>query len=426
MALDRKFGTDMIWNLASLAFLALAGLALNLIIARVYGAKYLGVFNIVLALYVFFSQFAVFGLHMSVLRYVSEHMANNKVREAEIVSEGLVAVTLVALAVTFAGWLLSPLVEAAYKSAHVVTAWYIILPGLAASALNKYLLAVINGARHMRAFAIFQSLRYIFIFLILLFMILTQQPGAYLSAVISGAEFVLLPLLLVYTMGGGRIVRTWRISPGWRWAWRHLHFGSRVFLSGTISELNYRVDILMIGAFLGERQAGIYSIAIFIIEGLARVTFVVRNNVNPLLTPYVLQGRLEELTRFARRVSLYFTLFMAFAGGVLIALYPWFASLVFPGREFDAAYAPLIVLIIGQVLAAPYLPFNMILSQADHPGMHTLYMFGVLCSNVAFNLVAIPKAGITGAAFATAMSYLFSVLLLVLMARRLLGVKVWV
>ena len=426
MALDRKFGTDMIWNLASLAFLALAGLALNLVIARVYGAEYLGVFNIVFALYIFFSQFAVFGLHMSVLRYVSEHAVERAGQVDEIVSEGLVAVTLVALAVTLAGWLASPLVEIIYKSAYVGTAWRIILPGLAAFALNKYLLAVINGARHMRAFAIFQSLRYIFVFLFLLFMILTQQPGAYLSAVISGAELTLLPLLLIYALGGGRIVKAWHLSSGWQWAWRHLHFGSRVFLSGTISELNTRVDVLMIGAFLGERQAGVYSIAILIVEGLSQVAFVVRNNVNPLLTPYVLKGRHEELTRFARKVSAWFTLFMAVAGGVLVALYPWFAALVFPGREFDAAYAPLVVLTAGLVLAAPYLPFNMILSQSDRPGMHTLYMFGVLLSNALFNLVAIPLAGITGAAFATALSYLFSVLLLIVMARRLVGVKVWV
>ena len=59
-----KFSKDVLWNASSLIFLSISGLALNFLIALNYGAEFLGIFNIVFALYIVLSQFAVFGLHL--------------------------------------------------------------------------------------------------------------------------------------------------------------------------------------------------------------------------------------------------------------------------------------------------------------------------------------------------------------------------
>ena len=68
---DRRFRRDVIWNLASLAFLAVAGVGINLLIAATGGPDALGVFQQVFAVFVIASQLAVFGVHVSVLRSVS-------------------------------------------------------------------------------------------------------------------------------------------------------------------------------------------------------------------------------------------------------------------------------------------------------------------------------------------------------------------
>ena len=44
---DRAFGQNVLWNMASLAFLAAAGLLLNFAIGRFYGPAALGLFNVV-------------------------------------------------------------------------------------------------------------------------------------------------------------------------------------------------------------------------------------------------------------------------------------------------------------------------------------------------------------------------------------------
>ena len=423
--LDKKFGIDVIWSMASLAFLAVAGLALNLVIARFYGAQFLGIFNIAFALYIFFSQFAVFGLHMSILRYVSQYMEERQEKVDEAIIHGLFSVVAIAFLVTFAAWSATPLINMVFSGENMEAAYVILLPGLFAFAINKYLLSTINGARHMRAFAIFQSLRFILIFISLFAFVISGQEGQYLTAVITISELLLLPLLLFYVFFHGGIVRKFSMPKKWAWYKRHISFGSRVFLSGTVTELNTRIDILMIGAFIGDVQAGVYSVAILIVEGFAQAAIVIRNNVNPLLTRYILEGRKQEFFSFSRKVSLYFFLFMAFAGSVLVVLFPFAAEIIFDGSQFDAAYLPLIMLTAGLVMAAPYLPFNMILSQSNRPGTHTIYMFWVLASNIMFNAIAIPLWGILGAAIATSLSYIVSVLLLAFFMRKFLKVKIW-
>ena len=120
----------------------------------------------------------------------------------------------------------------------------------------------------------------------------------------------------------------------------------------------------MIGAFLGDVKAGIYSIAILLAEGLAQFSVVVRNNVNPLLTRFVLNNMLSELREFSRKISLYFFSFMIVVGLLLLLLFPYLVSFVALENDFASAYPSLIILIIGLVIASPYLPFNMIFSQA--------------------------------------------------------------
>src|ERR1035437_3200163 len=68
-----KFGTDVMWNVASLAVLAVCGIIMNIIIAWYYTPDVLGAFNQVYAFYMVFSQFAVVGIHLSVLKYVAQY-----------------------------------------------------------------------------------------------------------------------------------------------------------------------------------------------------------------------------------------------------------------------------------------------------------------------------------------------------------------
>ena len=427
---DRKFkdklSTDVLWNVASLIFLSIAGLALNFLIALYYGAEFLGIFNITFALYIVLSQLAAFGLHLSCLRLVSELYSVDQKKLGATVLTGFGLVTTISFLATLGAWLAAPLVDLVFKNENVTTAYRLLLPGLFAFSLNKYLLAVLNGARYMRAFAVLQSSRYILILFALLIFIANERQGELLTFVITFAELVLLPILLIYVFFLSGIFEKGSLKLEKFWLKIHFEFGVRVFLSSAISELNTRVDVLMVGAFLGDVKAGIYSIAILLAEGLSQFSVVVRNNINPLLTRFILENKLAELKKFGRKISLYFFLFMLISGCSLLILYPFSLALLSTGKDFYSAYSSLIILTIGLIIAAPYLPFNMILSQADKPSQQTVFALATVGLNIVLNAIAIPLVGIEGAALATSLSYICSVFLLIYMSKKVLRVTIWI
>ena len=68
-----KFGQDVLWNIASFGVMAACGVAINLIIGRWYNPEALGVFNQTYSVYIIVSQFAVAGVHLSVVKYVAQY-----------------------------------------------------------------------------------------------------------------------------------------------------------------------------------------------------------------------------------------------------------------------------------------------------------------------------------------------------------------
>ena len=73
----------------------MAGFCLNALIGRFYGAAALGLFNLVLALYLILAQVCVGGMYFSVLRYASEYA-----EDKEALGEILVNALVVALGVS--------------------------------------------------------------------------------------------------------------------------------------------------------------------------------------------------------------------------------------------------------------------------------------------------------------------------------------
>ena len=412
-----KFGRDILWNMGAFAVQGVCGLALNVLIGRFYGPAPLGLFNQVFALYIFFSQFAVFGLHFSALRHVAEHRDDPPVARAAAVAATLLTM-LAAAVVTGLGLAGTPLLARAFRSPDFGPAWLLVLPGLWCFAVNKTLLAVLNGYSRMRAFAVAQAARYVLLLAALCLAVRRDVPGELVAGILSVAEILLAAGLLLYipaVWGPGR-------ANGCReWLRRHLDFGARSFLSGAVIELNSRVDIILLGFYVDDAQIGIYSMAALFVEGGAQAYVVLRNVINPMITRSVTQGRFDELAGLRDRMVRLTWLLSVPAGLAAVLLYP----LVLPPLAKDPAFAASVpvfaILMAGLVLSAGYQPFLMALVQSGFPGLQTIFMGLILAVNVVGNAVCIPAFGIDGAAAATGASFVAGMFLLKWLYRKRTG-----
>lgn len=415
----QKLTINLAVNLSSLAFLAIAGFAINVLIGRYYGPADLGIFNVVFALFIFFSQFGSFGLQYSTLRFAS---LSHDAHEKRLVFRSAIGLAVVTSSATvIAGLVLTPVIDKLFDLGGTAWPWLIVLPGLWCFSINKVLLAFLNGIEAMRSFAAYQSCRYIFMALSLLVFIKLGLPGSVISLILTIAECALLPLLMM------RLAPYLRMPNGLgdafnKWRRQHVKFGAVAMPSGVMAELNTRVDTLIVAVMLGAHETGVYTIAILLAEGLGQVVPVVRNVINPMLTAIVEQRDQQALRALTRRLGLATAAVMVLGGLFLIVLFPYL-NRWYLNSAFSGAFQPLVILIVGQIVVAPFMVFGMILNQGGKPALFTLFMTVVLISNVVFNVIGTAGWGLSGAAVGTAMSYLVGIGALHVLCKRAFGLR---
>jgi len=419
---QQRFQTAMLWNFSSLAVLGVSGIALNALIGALYDEAALGVFNQALAAYIFFSQAAVGGLDRSVLKEVAAH-AQDLPRVRAIVAAGLVPAALLAGLVTLVFWFARAPIGAWLESPGTSEAIAWATPGLYFFALNKVLLATVNGLSRMRAFAVYQALRYVLILAALGgFALLDRERvhAAHLAGVFSFAEagLCLVLALEVWLQLRGPLQRGWSalVRP-------HLEYGLRSVGSGVLLELNARVDVLMIGWFMRDTDVGVYTFAAMIVEGVYQLLVVLQNLYNPILARELAARRLEELRQTIRRGRRRTYLGFAAAAALALFLYPLALSILTDKPGFAESVVPFRWLLLGIVLCAGYIPFAQTLLMAGFPGAHTLYMGSTVLINVVGNAFLIPRLGLAGAAIATSISMFLGVFVLKSFVRARTGLR---
>ena len=296
-----------------------------------------------------------------------------------------------------------------------------IAPGLFCFALNKTLLAILNGMHRMRAFAILTSCRYLGLLAGLLVAMGLRLPGAALTVAVSFSEVTLSLLLLVILRPYWKrpVARSWRI-----YFPRHLRFACKAFLSGALIELHARVDILMLGWLLNDQITGVYTFAAMAYGGFMQFPVVLQYNYNPQLSHLLHHGErqaLEKLIRAGRSRLYRLTLLIS---PVAVAAYAVAVSLFFSSQpEFITSWIPFAILMGGLLAASGYLPFHEILAMSGHPGWQTAFVSLNVLVNIGLNLFFIPRLGMNGAALATALALVVSTITLVVFTRVCTGVR---
>jgi O-antigen/teichoic acid export membrane protein len=416
---DPAFRQGVVWNFASTAVLALGGFAMLALIGGHYRDVGLGLFFQVWAFYVILGQVAVGGLDRSLLRALAERELGPSDRSAlvwgallpAVAGSAVGALAFHALAEPIADWYRSPGVAEGVRAA---------APGLFCFGVNKVLLGMVNGLRRMRAFACYQSLRYLLMPAGVVEVAHLGWGAERVSFVFTFAEGILLLVLLAE-------LATQVAWPRLEWVGHvrgHVRYGARSLAAGVLLELNSRVDVWMLGHWVSDGAVGMYGTALQFAEGLFQLVIALQNNYNPVLARLWAERRVEELRALVRRDGRRALGGMLLISALAVALYPVALAILFPGQDFGASWLPFGVLMAGIALSSARLPFFQFLLMSGHPAWHSLFMVLVVGVNVVGNALMIPDLGIVGAALGTAISFLSSVVLLRICSRLALGVGI--
>jgi O-antigen/teichoic acid export membrane protein len=419
IVLPGKFNQNVLWNLASLGFLAVGGVVINILVITLRGAAALGIFNQVYAIYIVLSQLGVGGIQYSVLTYVA-YAQDDRPQCSDITLSALVLVAFLTLGVCLIAWQLAEPVGQLLGSPAVAEGLRLALPGLLFFSLNKVLLNVLNGLQLMRAYAVFRSLRFILIPLGVILIVLFDYPDSHIAFSLTFAEAALFVALVIYVYAVALPLR--RPMQLARHMKTHISYGVRGVLSGVLLELNTRVDVLMLGYFTTDRLTGIYSFAAMLAEGFGQIPLALRWNIDPLLGQYFSTGETHKITQLARSVRRMAGPLMVAGCLVAVLLYPLGARL-FLSVDRAISWQIFAIIMLGVAINAIYRPFGGILLLGGRPELQTVFIIGLVLLDALLNLIFIPLLGIRGAALVTMGTYIFEAAGIVLFARLFLHVS---
>ncbi|MBM2821046.1 MAG: hypothetical protein HW405_806 [Candidatus Berkelbacteria bacterium] len=417
--ISRRFKIDVFTNVLSLGFLGMVGILLNIIIAKFYGSKGLGTFNEVYAIYIISSQFAVGSVHLSIQKYIPAYLTSKNERN-KLISSGIILTIIFSIFISTMVFFSRNLWGIWFKNDQVSLGVALVAFGLIGFALNKSMLAVLNGFRLMRVFALFSALRYFFIVLSVVILAILKFPLGVLPLSFTIAESVLFILIFIYTLRLFKPV----IKDLKHWLYKHLLFTYKSLLGNVLLDINTRVDILVLGFFVLPSQVGIYSFAALLVEGIGQLlSGVLKFNVNPILAKFSDQKRSIQMEHFVRRgIKLTYVYFLILTA-VLVVLYPIFIKL-FLGPEFYPSVWVFSILMIALAFSSGYQPFQMLLAQTGFPALYSWSILIVFIVNLVGNIILIPLFGIYGSAIATGCSFIALATGVKLLTRRALKIKI--
>jgi O-antigen/teichoic acid export membrane protein len=187
----------------------------------------------------------------------------------------------------------------------------------------------------------------------------------------------------------------------------------RAQVGGIITQLNLRLDFVILSVIAGPAVLGIYAIA----SKFAELVKILGMALSYVLYPRFTKDGLRDAVSRARRL-----LPKAVLLTVAVVAPLWlFAGLLIPafyGADFEPAVLPARIILLGLLLEGVGGVITGFLYGVGRPGLNSWAMAVGLVGTVALDLLLIPPFEATGAAVASAVAYLAASLALVWFFRR--------
>ncbi|TCL61804.1 O-antigen/teichoic acid export membrane protein [Hydrogenispora ethanolica] len=187
-----------------------------------------------------------------------------------------------------------------------------------------------------------------------------------------------------------------------------LSFGWQLGLINLVTFLNYRVDMFLVAKFLGSRQLGFYSIAV---SG-AEMLWFTSSAIGTAIYARVGMVEHEAASRLTARAARH-TLVINMVLGFLMWLGFEFLLPFVYGEIYRPSLVPFRILLPGVLaygLAGIFSTF--FANQLGKPKFSLLISSISMSVNIIVSLLLIPRLGMSGGAWATTLSYIISIMVL--------------
>lgn len=373
----------------------------SLVVARFLGAESLGVYAISLSLVVLIGEAGELGLRGGVTRFVGVYLGDGRQGHIRgVVGKAMVISSLASVAMALGLWCLAGTIGIRWlNEPRLVPALRILAPTVIFMALSNILAALTQAFRVMTYKVVTQDLIQVGLQLILSVVFIAMGYGL-VGVLVANLIATVCAFLLLFVLAVRMLYLRTPSQEGSIAVSELLKFSLPLFLSRVLTVSSAKINILLLGLFVGAGGVAVFHLAsqITVVGALFLSSF---NMVfAPIIADLANRKKFDELqhvyqiaTRWILTLALPFLAIFALMSGSLLSLF---------GPEFVLGSWALTILAVAQVFNVGTGSVGIILVMSNHPRVVSYNSAAGLALTVLMNLLLVPQYGLVGAAFAQA------------------------
>ena len=409
-----KFTKNILITFGTRVFQLILGIGSSVIIARMLGPQGRGIYSLAILLPGLLAVFTNLGIGPASVFYIGKKKYSPKeVFGTNIIFAGLISIFTIIIGLIIVFFFSDKLFPGVPKECLFLALSVIPLHFFSSFSVN-----ILLGLQKIKKYNFIQLIQnFIFLFLIVIFLLgLRFGVKAVITANILSA-FVGCTVLFFQTKKetngivfslNREILRDF------------FSYGSKVYLGNILGFLHYRIDMFMVNIFLNPVAVGFYSIAVTLAEKI----WLISESTATVLFPRVSSETNEEsLNKFTPSVCRN-TLFITTLSAIFLFLIGRWLIILLYSKEFSDSVLPFQILLIGSITISGWRILANDLYGRGKPLLNS-YITGIsVIINIILNIIFIPKFGISGASWATAISYTVALIMITIVYSRISGNRI--
>lgn len=373
-------------------FNALINIVSVIIIVRALGPSLYGILAIALSVVAILGELGDLGLSTAVLRFVPKYLAFNTRKARSILKAAWEIKLISAFVIASLGIAFAPtLAINFFHQPALINLFRIAFAGAFGILLSQFTIATLQAKNKFPRMLLVQILpnfiKFLAVFILIYFKILT--PITILTIFV--ASFYLSFLVGYFLMPKHFLTHSATYAGSRK---ELFNFAKWIFIAVIFGSLYRQVDILMLGHYLSDKEVGIYAAAYQLTLPFTILTASLQTAFFPRLT--AIKGK-RELKKFSRKIIFYLCLIFIICLPLALVIKSSVGFLF--GVQYLAA-APIFLILFFRALLLGFRGLVTILLCAfDKPQVISLSDAFRFFLSVALLIYAIPRFGLTGAAY---------------------------
>ena len=408
---DGEFAKNTAITILSRILTFITGIALSIVIARALGPQGKGIYSLAILFPSLIVTFTNLGIGSATIYYIGQRKYSLKeVLGSNLILGFFISAICIAFA-TVAVFFFQNLFLKGVSRIYLL----ISLALIPAAVLYEYLSSILLGLQRIKEYnltGIFKSLIFLILAIVILVGLKAGTMGAIFSTIIT---FFATSLFTFWRVR--RIIRESSYKPSKAYARDALLYGIKSHLDSVLTFLNYRLDMFLVNLFINPLAVGYYSISVAIAEKI----WMVSQAASIVLFPKVSSMTDEKLRKEFTPIVSRNVLLITGVGAIIVFFLSKKLILLLYSNAYQSSIRPLQILLLGIVALSAQRIIAHDFSGRGKPILNAYLSAISLIVNICLNFVWIPKIGIEGAAWASTVSYTVSLIVGLLMYKRISG-----